>query len=165
MLIRSLRRSVSFLFLRCQIDHTFNYLDFIKEMEEFMIPEVVGAFRVGDMQLLQRVTEGAGSSAIYQSIRTRVAAKVDWDPRILNIDGVDIVKASIHDDLPYIQLTFVCQHVDRETNSETGELINTASVKPLQNTYYSWAMRRDYESPLYNWKIFEFHYQHVASIA
>lgn len=138
-----------------------------------MIPEVIGAYRVGDMKLLQSVVDGPATSQILMHLRTRAAEKREWDPRILDIKGVDIVKASLADDVPYIQLTFVCQHINRDTHSETGEVIES-EPKPGQTKqatgtiatfYYSWALRKDYESKYYNWKIIDFQAQHVGLLA
>lgn len=147
-----------------ETDPNWNYLDFLKEMEETMIPEVIHAFRLGDMKLLKSVCEGDAARAMFASFRAREEQKVDWDPRILDVRGVDVVKASVHEDVPFIHLTFVCQHVAVEYDAKTGEVKDPTLQSVVQNTYYSWAIKRDYESPYYDWKIFEFHYQHIQAL-
>ena len=147
-----------------QSDPNWNYLEFLKEMEEVMIPEVIQAFRVGDMKLLKSVTEGDASRAMLASFRSREEQKIRWDERILDVRGVDIVKASLHEDMPFIHLTFVCQHVAVEYDAKTGEMKDPSLQSVVQNTYYSWAIKRDYESPYYDWKIFEFHYQNIQAL-
>lgn len=145
-------------------DPHWNYLEFLKEMEEVMIPEIVKAFRVGDMVLLKKVTEGEASRSMLASFRQRDEQKVTWDDRILDIRGVDVVKASLHDDVPFIHLTFVVQHVAAEYDAKTGEIKDPTLESVVQNTYYSWAIKRDFDSPYYDWKIFEFHYQHIQAL-
>lgn len=138
-----------------------------------MIPEVITAYRVGDMKLLQSVVDGQAHTQILQHLRARAAEKREWDPRILDIKGVDIVKASIAEDLPYIQLTFVCEHINRDTHSETGEVMeaeqksgqNRITTGTIATVYYSWALRRDFEHKYYNWKIIDFQAQHLGLLA
>ena len=122
---------------------------------------------MGDQEFLLEVTEGMARSTMFASFRERDTNKEEWDPRTLDIRGVDIVKASLHEDMPYIIVTFVCQHVAAKRSTEKGkegELKVAGTATLVENTFYSWAVRRDFESKHYDWKIFEFHYQHIGTI-
>jgi len=146
-----------------KIDPNWNTMTFLKQMEEVFIPDIVSAFRVGDQKLLRSVVEGPAASAMFASFRERDIKGVDWDPRVFDIRGIDIVKATILEYEPIIILTFVAQHYDCDISRKTGKPVEDAK-KSIQNTHYSLAIRRDYEHPFYDWKILEFHYQHVHSL-
>jgi hypothetical protein len=233
------------------VDPLFNEADFLEEMREIMIPEIITAFRIGDMKLLRSVVEEDAASQMFQVFRERMVTGEHPDPRILDIRGLDIVKAGIDNGVPYIQLTFVCQHIAKAakpapTPEETAEAEAAAAAaaaggaapgatagaaagaapgaKPaggaaagagagagdakkkeeakkgdakedgekgaadaekkdakaeaaaaaaaaaeaapsqVSSTYYSWMLRRDYDSLQYNWKIMNFQHQHIATL-
>jgi len=155
-------------FLFAQTDPTFNLPDFLNELQEVMIPEVIGAFRLGDKKLLLEVTEGDARRALMGYFQARELVGVESDPRILDVRGLDVVKAEIgENDVPHIQVSFVGQHVaaERSTKKENlGEITNPLQEHDIVNVYYAWTLRRDYTSPLYNWKIVQFQFQAIKAL-
>lgn len=147
-------------------------------METTFIPEIVAAYRCGDQVHLRSVVDGRACSAMFATFRERDVNKIEWDPRVLDIHGIDVVKAGIDrdNDEPYIVITFVAQHVGVQYHNVTVEdpitkekssvrtVIDPTKESEIQNVYYSWMLVRDYESDKYNWKITEFQAQTVYQL-
>lgn len=97
-----------------KIDPSFDLLDFLDEMEHYMIPAVITAYLRGngrDQKMLQGLAADTARSAFWSSIRARDAAMVQWDSTILDLSGVELANAQMINDEPFLTVSFVVQQV------------------------------------------------------
>lgn len=136
---------------------------FLEDMEEYMIPVVINAFLRPNIPMLKIVCEGSAARLAWQSNKERVTAGHTWDSRILDVDHIDMQKVIVVNNIPYVHLTFSCQHVHCIKNEE-GEIVEGRETE-LKRVFYQWIMRRDFENPDFDWKIAEFHFHKVDFLA
>lgn len=136
---------------------------FLEDMEEYMIPVVINAFLAPNIPMLKVCCEGSAARLIWQSNKERVTAGHAWDPRILDVDHIDMQKVIVVHNIPYVHLTFSCQQVNC-VRDKKGEVVEGSETE-LKRVFYQWIMRRDFENPDFDWKIAEFHFHKVDFLA
>ncbi|KAL4796431.1 hypothetical protein BDV19DRAFT_81475 [Aspergillus venezuelensis] len=107
-----------------EMDPNFQMESFLREMREYMLPEVLDAYVKGDVETLKLWLSDAQFhvyAALTQQITT---AGLKSDGRILDIRGVDVVKARMLDpgDIPIFVVMCRTQEVHVYRNVKTGEL-------------------------------------------
>ena len=102
------------------------------------------------------------ANLVFASLKEREKQGVTWDNRILDIDHVDFQNATVVNDVPSIVVTFVCQQVECHRDKE-GKIVK-GSETAIQNVTYVWALRRDFESEHFDYKIMEMHSMAMLSL-
>jgi import inner membrane translocase subunit TIM44 len=142
-----------------KLDPSFDVLTFMEEMEHVLAPVLVAAWRRGDFQLLNYVSEGAARATFTAELRRRRAAHEHWDPRVLDMRHFEFSGGQVRKDGGTV-LTFYCtaQHVGHVTIKEPGKQPESrGNPQALEQHYYIFALRRDFDMPeLTDWRVVEF---------
>jgi len=132
----------------------FTIPDFLKEMEYYMIPSVITAYRRGDMSTLSEVCEGSAYKAVLGEFTQRKTLGITYDDKILDIRRVEYTQAQMLNQTdPVIVFTFMCQHICCHKDL-IGNIVH-GSPHQIENIFYSWAVAPDVVSLDYNWKLVE----------
>jgi hypothetical protein len=125
-----------------KIDPTFTMEGFVTQMEEAVIPVVLGAFLRGDSVTLKKYLSEGAYAAVKAAIDQRVQAGRKMDPNILNIQHTQVAAAKVVEKFgPICVLQFMAQQVDvlydNAGNVVEGKDDQVAAV------FYAFAMTRE----------------------
>lgn len=119
------------------MDPTFQVEPFLRELREYMLPEVLDAYVKGDVETLKLWLSEAQYSVYEALTKQYLQAGLKSDGRILDIRGVDILKARMLDpgDVPVFIITCRTQEVHVYRNAKTGKLAAGMEDKVQLVTY------------------------------
>jgi len=126
-----------------KIDPDFTMEGFLVEMEESIVPTVLGAFLRGDKKALRPWLGEAALAAVSASIDERKRAGRVMDPNILAIQHVNVHAAKVVEKLgPLIVVQFMAQQIDCLYDSKSGQVVE-GSDNQVAAVFYAFAMTRD----------------------
>jgi len=119
------------------MDPGFQVEAFLRELREYMLPEVLDAYVKGDVETLKLWLSEAQYSVYEALTKQYLQAGLKSDGRILDIRGVDILKARMLDpgDVPVFIITCRTQEVHVYRNAKTGKLAAGMEDKVQLVTY------------------------------
>lgn len=119
------------------MDPTFQVEGFLKELREYILPEVLDAYVKGDVETLKLWLSEAQYSVYEALTKQYLKAGMKSDGRILDIRHVDIARARILEpgDIPVFVITCRTQEVHVYRNAKTNELAAGMEDKVQQVTY------------------------------
>jgi import inner membrane translocase subunit TIM44 len=119
------------------MDPGFQVEPFLRELREYMLPEVLDAYVKGDVETLKLWLSEAQYSVYEALTKQYLQAGLKSDGRILDIRGVDILKARMLDpgDVPVFIITCRTQEVHVYRNAKTGKLAAGMEDKVQLVTY------------------------------
>ncbi len=124
-------------------DKQFTVSEFLREVEEVQIPDILRAYLSGDRKKLKRMcTEGA-YEMLNASIREREAAKVTIDTNILAINDVELSAGKLLEDAPVLIVSFSAQQINC-LRDPAGEIVEGAE-DDIRAVYYVFAFVREVE--------------------
>lgn len=120
-----------------EVDPGFNMENFLMELREYILPEVLEAYVKGDVQTLKLWLSEAQYSVYEALTKQYLTAGLKSDGRILDIRGVDVLKARMLDpgDIPVFVITCRTQEVHVYKNAKTGKLAAGMEDKVQLVTY------------------------------
>jgi import inner membrane translocase subunit TIM44 len=120
-----------------EIDPTFQMEEFLRELREYMLPEVLDAYVKGDIETLKLWLSDAQFSVYAALAKQYTTAGLVSDGRILDIRGVDVMSARLLDpgDIPVFVVTCRAQEVHVYKNAKTGKLAAGMEDKVQLVTY------------------------------
>ena len=119
------------------MDANFQLEPFLREMREYILPEVLDAYVKGDIETL-RLWLSAAQFSVYSALQQQwTAAGLRVDGKILDIRGVDILSARILEpgEIPVFIITCRTQEVHTYKSIKTGELAAGMEDKVQLVTY------------------------------
>ena len=120
-----------------EMDPTFNIEPFLREMREYILPEVLDAYVKGDLDTL-RLWLSAPQFQVYSALAQQyLTAGLKSDGKVLDIRNVDILSARKLQpgDIPVFIITCRTQEVHVYRNKKTDELAAGMEDKVQQVTY------------------------------
>lgn len=120
-----------------EMDPNFQLEPFLREMREYMLPEVLDAYVKGDVEVLKQWLSAA-QFQVYQALMEQYTkAGLKSDGKILDIRHVDILNARLLDpgDVPVFIITCRTQEVHVYRNKKTNELAAGMEDKVQLVTY------------------------------
>ncbi|KAK4449313.1 mitochondrial import inner membrane translocase [Podospora aff. communis PSN243] len=119
------------------MDPNFQIEPFLKELREYILPEVLDAYVKGDVETLKLWLSEAQYSVYEALTKQYLQAGLKSDGRILDIRGVDILKARMLDpgDIPVFIITCRTQEVHVYRNAKTNQLAAGMEDKVQLVTY------------------------------
>ena len=119
------------------MDPGFQVEAFLRELREYMLPEVLDAYVKGDVETLKLWLSEAQYSVYEALTKQYLQAGLKSDGRILDIRGVDILKARMLDpgDVPVFIITCRTQEVHVYRNAKSGKLAAGMEDKVQLVTY------------------------------
>lgn len=120
-----------------EIDPNFQMEPFLREMRDYMLPEVLDAYVKGDVETLKLWLSDAQYHVYAALAQQYTTAGLKSDGRILDIRGVDISHARILDpgDIPVFVVTCRTQEIHVYRKAKTGELAAGTDDKVQLVTY------------------------------
>lgn len=120
-----------------EIDPNFQMEPFLREMRDYMLPEVLDAYVKGDVETLKLWLSDAQYHVYAALAQQYTTAGLKSDGRILDIRGVDISHARILDpgDIPVFVVTCRTQEIHVYRKVKTGELAAGTDDKVQLVTY------------------------------
>ncbi|KAJ5285936.1 hypothetical protein N7524_001242 [Penicillium chrysogenum] len=120
-----------------EIDPNFQMEPFLREMRDYMLPEVLDAYVKGDVETLKLWLSDAQFHVYAALAKQYTTAGLKSDGRILDIRGVDISHARILDpgDIPVFVVTCRTQEIHVYRKIKTGELAAGTDDKVQLVTY------------------------------
>jgi len=120
-----------------EMDPNFKMEPFLREMREFILPEVLDAYVTGDTQTLKLWLSDAQYSVYAALTKQYETAGLKSDGSILDIRGVDLLTARMLEpgDIPVFIITCRTQEVHVYRNVKTGELAAGMEDRVQQVTY------------------------------
>ncbi|KAJ5926472.1 Mitochondrial inner membrane translocase complex subunit Tim44 [Penicillium verrucosum] len=120
-----------------EIDPNFQMEPFLREMRDYMLPEVLDAYVKGDVETLKLWLSDAQFHVYAALAKQYTTAGLKSDGRILDIRGVDISHARILDpgDIPVFVVTCRTQEIHVYRKVKTGELAAGTDDKVQLVTY------------------------------
>lgn len=120
-----------------EIDPNFQMEEFLRELREYMLPEVLDAYVKGDIETLKVWLSDAQFSVYAALSKQYTTAGLKSDGRILDIRGVDVSHARLLDpgDIPVFVVTCRAQEVHVYRNLKTNELAAGMEDKVQLVTY------------------------------
>lgn len=120
-----------------EVDPNFQMEEFLRELREYMLPEVLDAYVKGDIETLKLWLSDAQFSVYAALAKQYTTAGLVSDGRILDIRGVDVMSARILDpgEIPVFVVTCRAQEVHVYKNAKTGKLAAGMEDKVQLVTY------------------------------
>ncbi|KAJ5811715.1 protein translocase subunit [Penicillium riverlandense] len=120
-----------------EIDPNFQMEEFIREMREYMLPEVLDAYVKGDVETLKLWLSDAQYHVYAALAQQYTTAGLKSDGRILDIRGVDVSHARLLEpgEIPVFVVTCRTQEVHVYRNVKSGELAAGMEDKVQLVTY------------------------------
>jgi import inner membrane translocase subunit TIM44 len=120
-----------------EMDPGFQMEPFLRDMREYILPEVLDAYVKGDTETL-KLWLSAAQFQVYDALSKQyTTAGLKSDGRILDIRNVEVLSARILDpgDIPVFIVTCRTQEVHVYRNAKTNELAAGMEDKVQQVTY------------------------------
>ncbi|KAK5663677.1 hypothetical protein OQA88_4108 [Cercophora sp. LCS_1] len=119
------------------VDPAFQIEPFLKELREYILPEVLDAYVKGDVETLKLWLSEAQYSVYEALTKQYLQAGLKSDGRILDIRGVDILKARMLEpgEIPVFIITCRTQEVHVYRNAKTNKLAAGMEDKVQLVTY------------------------------
>ena len=107
-----------------EMDPNFNIEPFLRDMREYILPEVLDAYVKGDVETLKLWLSAAQYQVYSALMQQYTTAGLKSDGRILDIRGVDILNARMLEpgEIPVFIITCRTQEVHVYRNKKTNEL-------------------------------------------
>lgn len=120
-----------------EIDPNFQMEEFLRELREYMLPEVLDAYVKGDIDTLKLWLSDAQFSVYAALAKQYTTAGLRSDGRVLDVRGVDVSHARLLDpgDIPVFVVTCRAQEVHVYRNVKTGKLAAGMEDKVQLVTY------------------------------
>ncbi|KAJ5249058.1 Mitochondrial inner membrane translocase complex subunit Tim44 [Penicillium chermesinum] len=120
-----------------EIDPNFQMEGFLRELREYMLPEVLDAYVKGDIETLKLWLSDAQFSVYAALAKQYTTAGLKSDGRILDVRGVDVSSARLLEpgEIPVFVVTCRAQEVHVYKNVKTGELAAGMEDKVQLVTY------------------------------
>lgn len=124
-------------------DKQFTVSDFLSEVEEDHVPNILGAYLAGDREKLKTMcTEGA-YAMLNASIREREVANLTMDTNILAINDIELSAGKLLEDAPVLIVFFNAQQINC-LRDRAGEVVEGAE-DDIRAVYYAMAFVREVE--------------------
>ncbi|KAK4116909.1 Tim44-domain-containing protein [Canariomyces notabilis] len=119
------------------MDPSFQIEPFLRDLREYILPEVLDAYVKGDVETLKLWLSEAQYSVYEALTKQYLQAGLKSDGRILDIRGVDILKARMLDpgEIPVFIITCRTQEVHVYRNAKTNQLAAGMEDKVQLVTY------------------------------
>ena len=120
-----------------EIDPNFQVEPFLRDMREYMLPEVLDAYVKGDVEVLKLWLSAAQFSVYSALMEQYTKAGLKTDGKIVDIRNVDILNARIIEpgDIPVFIITCRTQEVHVYRNIKSNQLAAGQEDKIQQVTY------------------------------
>ncbi|XP_063226411.1 mitochondrial import inner membrane translocase subunit TIM44 [Bacillus rossius redtenbacheri] len=139
----------------CKVDPSFDKVQFIKDCETDVIPNILEAMVRGDLDILRDWCHEGPFNVFSAPIRQARAAGYRFDSKVLDIDNVDLMMGKIMDQGPVLVINFTSQQIMCLRDAK-GNVVEGDPEKVLRVNYV-WVLCRDMTelNPRAAWKLLD----------
>merc|ERR1712166_1426448 len=138
-------------------DPDFSMQEFLIEVREVIVPEVLQAYLTADQKTTEARCQGQAYSSIFASFQERKAMGVTFDSRIIRISEIEISGARVLEKGPTLVVTFNVQQIHC-IKDKAGAVVDGAD-DDIRRVFYTWAFQLDDMSQDLNWQLVEMNVQ------
>ncbi|XP_033207634.1 mitochondrial import inner membrane translocase subunit TIM44 isoform X2 [Belonocnema kinseyi] len=125
----------------CKIDPNFDKVQFVKDCETDIIPNILEAMIKGDLEILKDWCHEAPFNLLAQPLMQATKLGYRLDSKLLDIDNVDLVMGKVMDQGPVLIISFQSQQImclrDAKNNVVEGD------PEKVMRVNYVWVLCRD----------------------
>lgn len=138
------------------IDHTFQIESFMKQSQEYIIPEILEAFLKADLPILKPWCGEATFNVMKAYVDNIQKSGMICDGKVLDLRNVELVTAKILEDRPILIISFTTQQLNYVKEPSTGKIIE-GSDDQVDFIFHVWALAKqpEYDSISGGWKLIE----------
>lgn len=139
----------------CKLDPSFDKVEFIKECETDIIPNVLEAIVRGDLDILKDWCHEYPYTILSTPIKQAKQLGYHFESKVLDIDNVDLTMGKIMDQGPILVISFTSQQIMCVKDSK-GSVVEGDQGKVLRVNYV-WVLCRDPTelNPKAAWKLLD----------
>eukprot|EP00658_Telonema_sp_P-2_P022530 TRINITY_DN19004_c0_g1_i2.p1 TRINITY_DN19004_c0_g1~~TRINITY_DN19004_c0_g1_i2.p1 ORF type:complete len:445 (-),score=179.38 TRINITY_DN19004_c0_g1_i2:395-1729(-) len=134
-------------------DPDFSIQDFLGEVKEVIIPEVLTAYLKADVKTIEARCQGQSYQTMFASVQERKAMEVTFDPTIVEISEIELSGARVLEKGPTIVVTFSVQQIHCIKHKD-GTIMDGAD-DDIRQVFYTWAFQLDDMAHDLNWQLVE----------
>merc|ERR1711939_1186856 len=106
------------------LDPDFQMESFLRELREYIVPEIVDAYTSADIKVLKEWTSEATYNVLTATIQPYIQKGLISDSRVLDIRGVDIQAVKVlENDVNVFIVSFRTQEIINFRDPKTGEIV------------------------------------------
>lgn len=124
-------------------DKSFTVSEFLGEVEDVLIPDILGAYLAGGRDKLEEICTEDAYRMLSASIRERETEGIVMDTNVLDISDVELTAGRLLEDAPVLIVTFSAQQINC-LRDKSGAVIEGA-VDDIRAVYYVFAFVREVE--------------------
>lgn len=126
-----------------EMDPNFQLEPFLRDMREYVLPEVLDAYVKGDVEVLKQWLSAAQFQVYSALMEQYTKAGLKSDGKVVDIRHVDILNARLLEpgDIPVFIVTCTTQEVHTYRNKKTGQLAAGMEDR-IQRVTYAIGMTR-----------------------
>lgn len=137
------------------IDPTFDLQRWLREVQQYMVPEVLDAFTRGDLETLRLWCSDGPYSVLKMTIDERTSQGLVVDTKVMDLRDVDLAMARLIDGRPVLVVSFVTYQVTMVRDA-TGAVVE-GKENAIERVGYVMALYReaDRHPVTGGWKVIE----------
>lgn len=137
----------------CKIDPNFDKIEFLKECEHDIIPNILEAIIRGELEILKDWCHEGLYAILSQPIIKAKQLNYLYDCKILDIDNLDLALGNVTEQGPFLVITFTSQQINCVRDIK-GNVVEGDPEKVLRYNY-AWVLCRDMEelNPKAAWRL------------
>jgi import inner membrane translocase subunit TIM44 len=148
-----------------ELDPTFQQESFLKELREYIVPEIVDALISRDFKTLKEWLSEAPYTVLTHNMQS-LAPTLISESRVLDIRNVDMVKAQVlENEVPVFVVSFHSQEVHCFRDPKTGAIVSGADDRVKSVAYVAVLTRLEEEldnAETGGWKIIDIARQELS---
>lgn len=148
----------------CKLDPNFDKVQFLRECEADIIPNILEAMIRGDLEILRDWCHEGPYNILSAPIKQAQTQGCKFASKVLDIDNVDITMGKVMDQGPILVITFTSQQIMCVKDSK-GAVVEGDPEKVLRVDYV-WVLCRDKTeiNPKAAWRLLELSYHSTEQL-
>ncbi|XP_033342394.1 mitochondrial import inner membrane translocase subunit TIM44 isoform X2 [Megalopta genalis] len=125
----------------CKLDPNFDRVQFLRDCETDIIPNILEAMIQGNLEILKDWCHEAPYNLIAQPLKQAEKLRYHLDSKILDINNIDLVMGKVMEQGPVLMISFQCQQIMcvRDVKNKVVE----GDPEKVMRVNYVWVLCRD----------------------
>ncbi|GLH15528.1 Mitochondrial import inner membrane translocase subunit TIM44 [Gryllus bimaculatus] len=125
----------------CSLDPSFDKVQFLRQCETDIIPNILEAIVRGDLEILRDWCHDAPYNILSTPLRQAISLGYKFDSKVIDIDNVDLAMGKVMEQGPVLIISFTSQQIlclrDKNENVVEGD------PEKILRVNYVWVLCRD----------------------
>ncbi|KAH9821934.1 hypothetical protein DFH28DRAFT_951065 [Melampsora americana] len=129
-----------------EIDPSFEYDGFLRDLREYIVPEIVDAYVDADLKILKLWTSEGAYNVITAPMQTYLQRGLRPENQVIDLKGIDIMSAKVlqERELPVFVIAFRTHEINCFTNPGSGK-VEVGNPDQIEQVQYVIVMTREAE--------------------